>query len=78
MHTIPGIVKFHPGIMCFNLRVLDAMGRVSPFTKTLEIEIARAFWQTTLFKTCWCLIYFIGWVVTFKMVFQVQDQETKT
>lgn len=27
------------------------MGRLSPFTKTLQIEIGRAFWQTMLFKT---------------------------
>ena len=60
------------------LRVLDATGKVSPFIKTLEIQIAKAFWQTTLFKMAVPDIIIIGWVAAFKMVFQLQDQETKT
>src|ERR1051325_9415569 len=41
------------------------MGRISPFTKTLEIQIARAFWQTTLFKiTVLVLILLAGWLLS--------------
>jgi len=42
--------KIPPGGYVFKLRVFDAMGRVSPYTKTLQIEIARAFWQTSWFR----------------------------
>ena len=42
--------KIPPGNYFFNLRIINARGRVSPFTKTLEIKISRAYWQTTLFK----------------------------
>lgn len=55
--------KIPPGNYTFNLRVADAMGRLSPFTKTLEIEISNAFWQTIAFKvTVLLFILFFGWL----------------
>ena len=41
--------KIPPGNYVFNLHIIDANGRISPFTKTLDIHIAKAFWQTHLF-----------------------------
>lgn len=56
--------KIPPGNYVFGLRVIDAMGTISPFTKTLEIQIARAFWQTTLFKTVsLAFILSVGWLL---------------
>ena len=55
--------KIPPGNYTFHLRALDAMGRISPFAKTLEIQIGRAFWQTSLFKTfAVILILSVGWL----------------
>ncbi len=55
--------KIPPGSYVFGLRVIDAMGRVSPFTKTLEIAIAKAFWQTTFFKSAGLVfILLVGWL----------------
>jgi signal transduction histidine kinase/ligand-binding sensor domain-containing protein len=42
--------RIAPGNYTFRIRTLDANGKISPFTKTLAIEIRKAFWQTTLFK----------------------------
>jgi signal transduction histidine kinase len=57
--------KIPPGNYVFNLRVTDATGKISPYTKSLEIEISKAFWQTTLFKiTILIMIITIGWLVT--------------
>jgi signal transduction histidine kinase/ligand-binding sensor domain-containing protein len=42
--------KIPPGKYSFLLRVIDARGQVSPYTKRLDIEIRKAFWQTGLFK----------------------------
>jgi len=42
--------KIPPGNYTFELRVFDANGKTSPFTKSLAIEIKKAFWQTTIFK----------------------------
>ncbi len=42
--------KIPPGKYTFQLRTRDAKGDISPFTKTLTIEIKKAFWQTTVFK----------------------------
>lgn len=56
--------KIPPGNYLFSLRVIDATGKVSPFIKTIEIEITRAFWQTTIFKTVGgAFILFIGWML---------------
>lgn len=57
--------KIAPGNYTFNLRVIDAQGKISPYTKTLEIQIARAFWQTTFFKiTVLAFILFVGWLLS--------------
>lgn len=42
--------KIPPGIYHFQLRVIDTKGNTSPYTKTLTIEIKKAFWQTIIFK----------------------------
>lgn len=42
--------KIPPGKYNFQLRVIDAKGDISPYTKSLFIEIKKAFWQTTVFK----------------------------
>jgi signal transduction histidine kinase/ligand-binding sensor domain-containing protein len=42
--------KIPPGKYRFQLHILDARGEISPYIKTLDIEIKKAFWQTTLFK----------------------------
>ncbi|HVM88856.1 MAG TPA: two-component regulator propeller domain-containing protein [Puia sp.] len=51
--------KIPPGTYHFHLRVIDAKGDVSPYGKTLLIEIKKAFWQTTLFRSLIALL-FIG------------------
>jgi signal transduction histidine kinase len=41
------------------------MGRISPFTKTLEIQIGRAFWQTTLFRAAaLSFILLVAWLLS--------------
>ncbi|MFI5154995.1 MAG: two-component regulator propeller domain-containing protein [Chitinophagales bacterium] len=42
--------RIAPGNYTFILRVLDANGKISPYTKSIAIEIEKAFWQTTIFK----------------------------
>ena len=38
---------------------------MSPFTKTLEIQIAKAYWQTNLFKgSVLLVILVIGWLLS--------------
>ena len=57
--------KIPPGNYVFNVRVIDPLGKASPFTKTLEIQIAKAFWQTTLFKTAGlAFILLVGWLLS--------------
>jgi signal transduction histidine kinase len=41
--------KIPPGKYTFRLRTRDAKGDISPYTKTLVIEIKKAFWQTDIF-----------------------------
>jgi len=56
--------KISPGTYYFRIRILDANGKISPYAKTLEIEIRKAFWQTFYFKLLmWNLIAFLLWVV---------------
>jgi signal transduction histidine kinase/ligand-binding sensor domain-containing protein len=53
------------GNYVFNVRVIDALGRASPFTKTLEINIAKAYWQTNFFKVAVLVfILLIGWLLS--------------
>jgi signal transduction histidine kinase len=57
--------------------VIDAWDRVSPFTKTLEIEISKAFWQTTFFKSiALAFILSIGWLVS-KWYFSLKIRRQK-
>jgi len=45
------------------LRVLDNQGKLSPYNKTLEIEIAKSFWQTNFFRVSLiAVILFTGWL----------------
>jgi signal transduction histidine kinase/ligand-binding sensor domain-containing protein len=55
--------KTPPGKYLFRLRVLDNQGRASPNEKTLEIEIAKSFWQSNFFKlSMLAVILFAGWI----------------
>ena len=55
--------KIPPGKYLFMLRVLDNQGKVSPYNKTLEIEIAKSFWQTNFFKASLIVVAFLaGWL----------------
>jgi signal transduction histidine kinase/ligand-binding sensor domain-containing protein len=57
--------KIPPGSYTFHLRVIDTWGRVSPFDKTLKIEISRAFWQTNIFRAgVVCVILILGWLLS--------------
>jgi len=57
--------KIPPGSYTFHLRVIDPWGRVSPFDKTLKIEISRAFWQTNIFRAgVVCVILILGWLLS--------------
>lgn len=56
--------KIPPGNYIFNLRAIDATGMISPFIKTLEIQVAKAFWQTAFFKAiAIALVLLIGWLL---------------
>ncbi len=52
--------KIPPGKYTFQLRAIDVNGIISPYTKTLDIEIAKAFWQTTLFRVAMLLIVLLS------------------
>ncbi len=55
--------KMPPGKYNFQLRVIDVKGQVSPFMKTLTIEIKKAFWQTNIFRVIMAaLLGFLIWV----------------
>jgi signal transduction histidine kinase/ligand-binding sensor domain-containing protein len=57
--------KIPPGNYVFNVRVIDPLGKASPFTKTLEIQIAKAYWQTNLFRAgVLAVILLIGWLLS--------------
>ena len=71
--------KIPPGNYKFRLRALDAMGRVSPFIKILEIEIRKAFWQTTLFKI-FALVFItgVGWLIAkWYFRYRIRKQQTE-
>ena len=55
--------KIPPGKYMFMLRVLDNQGKVSPYNKILEIEIAKSFWQTNFFRASLIVVlFFAGWL----------------
>ena len=64
--------KIPPGNYSFNVRAIDAAGKISPFTKTLEISVGRAFWQTTFFKVAMLVLVLAAawllarWYLNFK------------
>jgi signal transduction histidine kinase len=57
--------KIPPGDYVFKLRVTDAMGRVSPYLKEVQIQIAKAFWQTNGFKAIVLAVMLLGgWLLS--------------
>jgi signal transduction histidine kinase len=57
--------RIPPGNYVFSVRVIDPLGEVSPFIKTVEIQIAKAYWQTNLFKLGVLLVILaIGWLLS--------------
>jgi len=55
--------RIAPGNYRFNIRTRDPKGVISPYLKTLDIEIKKAFWQTTLFRALLTLFFgFITWL----------------
>ena len=55
--------RIPPGKYSFVLRALDNQGKLSPFNKVLEIEIAKSFWQTSFFKASLIvMILLVGWL----------------
>lgn len=70
--------KIPPGNYVFNLRVLDAEGKVSPYIKTLRIQIGKAFWQTAIFKVAsLALLLLIGWLLL-KWYFSYKTRKQKS
>ena len=56
--------RIAPGNYVFHLRVLDANGKISPYTKAIALEIKKAFWQTTIFKILlFTLAVFFSWLL---------------
>jgi len=49
--------KIPPGNYTFRLRISDAKGNLSPFTKAIDIQIKKAFWQTNIFKFIMAAIF---------------------
>ena len=55
--------RIPPGKYSFVLRALDNQGKLSPFNKVLEIEIAKSFWQTSFFKASLIvMILLVSWL----------------
>jgi len=53
-----------PGNYVFNVRVIDASGKISSHIKMIAIQVSKAFWQTTLFKIATlAIILGIGWLI---------------
>jgi signal transduction histidine kinase/ligand-binding sensor domain-containing protein len=76
--------KIPPGKYAFHLRAFDANGILSPFTKTIGIQISKAFWQTDLFRLALLLIllligrfvvkwYLAGKIRKQKIIFEKQQ-----
>ena len=55
--------KIPPGNYTFLLRVLDNQGKISEYNKSLEIVIAKSFWQTNFFKALVvAFVLLLGWL----------------
>jgi signal transduction histidine kinase/ligand-binding sensor domain-containing protein len=53
-----------PGEYEFEIRVYDINSVLSPFSKTLQIQIAKAYWQTNLFQVALLvLVLCAGWLM---------------
>jgi len=69
--------KIPPGNYVFHLRVRDPQGKISPDSKTLDIYIAPAFWQTLSFKIAAAMLLLgLGWLV-FKSYFNQKIRKQK-
>lgn len=73
-----------PGDYTFKLRVYDVNGVLSPFSKELQINISKAFWQTDLFIVaaiivslilCWSIVkwYWSAKIRKQKIIFEKQQ-----
>ena len=70
--------RIPPGDYIFNIRVIDPLGKPSPFTKILEIQIAKAYWQTNLFKIIvLAFVISIGWLIS-KWYFSFRTRKQKS
>ncbi|MBS1947045.1 MAG: hypothetical protein JST47_04685 [Bacteroidetes bacterium] len=69
--------KIPPGTYHFYLRVIDAKGNISPYTKTLSIEIRKAFWQTDIFMliAAAAIIVAIGLLIRRYFAIQIRKQQ---
>lgn len=56
--------KIPPGNYNFLLHVYDVNGILSPYSKSLEINISKAFWQTDLFMfVLLAILLFVAWSI---------------
>jgi signal transduction histidine kinase len=53
--------RIGPGNYTFRIRTIDVKGKISPYMKTLSIQIKKAFWQTTFFRII--IIAFLGLLI---------------
>jgi signal transduction histidine kinase/ligand-binding sensor domain-containing protein len=69
--------KIPPGQYTFKLRVYDINGVLSPFSKELQIDISKAFWQTTLFQlAALVVVLIIAWMlVKWSLVAKMKKQK---
>ena len=57
--------RIPPGNYVFNLRVIDPLGQAAPLIKTMEVHIAKAFWQTNGFRALvLAILLFGGWLIS--------------
>jgi len=69
--------KMPPGKYHFLLRIADAKGNISPYTKSLAVEIKKAYWQTTMFKLALITVVgLIAWfVIRWYLRFRISQQQ---
>jgi signal transduction histidine kinase/ligand-binding sensor domain-containing protein len=69
--------KIPPGKYNFQLRILDAKGKASPYVKALGIEIKNAFWQTTVFKLMMAALFllFIWLLIKWYLTTKIRKQQ---
>jgi signal transduction histidine kinase/ligand-binding sensor domain-containing protein len=70
--------RIPPGNYVFNVRVIDASGKVSSHVKTIGIQVSRPFWQTTLFKiAALAIILGVGWLIA-RWYLKIKMRKQKT